>query len=346
MRLPETGLFTMLKIWKQPRFAVFLLSFCLIALYSVGVQGQQSELQDSVIFDIIRSGDGQVFAINYGTLVVDLIDATTGTLIHSATLPENPRRIALDTSGDRFVWSDGTGSIHLYDVSTSSDVVILAGGAILAGPMDWNSSSEFLAIAEGQAAIINRVIDDSLSAPIEGATYVAGDDIGGIVDLAWDPSGQLLATSHLSRNALDSSYDSSGFQIWEIDLGAVQTTPLVRYDDRGGGSLAWNPDSTELALLINNELDIYDLEDDSFIELTFDEETPITVVWSPTGDYLVTGGTVLRIWDTETWEVVATLPAETYVSAIQWSPDGQVIYSNRGEEGLAIDRNPAQILQD
>ena len=171
--------------------------------------------------------------------------------------------------------------------------------------------------------------------------------VGRIVMLSWSADGELIATSHYSQNTLDSSVENRAFQIWDVELGAVQTTPLVRYDDRGGGSIAWNPDSTQLALLANNELVIYDFIADAFVEeLTFDEETPITVVWSPTGDYLATGGTVLRIWDTETWEVVATLPAETYVSAIQWSPDGQQIYSNRGAEGLSIDSNPAQVEEE
>ncbi len=337
----------MLKMWNQRRLSVTIALLCLFVLYSVAVQGQQTELQQEQIFEIVISGNGQVLAINYGTLVVDLVDATTGNQIHSATLPTNPRRIELNVSGDQFVWSDGMGNLHLYDVLSNEDIVVLEGGALLVGPMAWNPFNDLLAISEGQAAIMNKIINSALSAPIEGATYVVSNDSGSIVDLVWDPSGRLLATSHLSRNALDSSFDSSEFQIWDIELGSVQTTPLVRYDDRGGGPIAWNPEGTELALLISNELIIYDLETDAFVEeLTFDEETPITVVWSPTGDYLATGGTLLRIWDTETWDVVATLPAESYVSAIQWSPDGQQIYSNRGAEGLSIDLNPAQIAEE
>lgn len=338
----------MLKIWKQPRFAITLLAFCLFVLCSFAVQGQQSELQDSVIFDIIRSGDGQVFAINYGTDVVDLIDATTGTLLHSATLPAYPRRIALDASGDRFVWSDTMANINLYDVATSMNSVLSYGGGVsLVGAMAWNPLNDYVAVARGIRVEVYEITNNALAQPLGEPTSVRGDNTSGVVDLSWSPDGQYLATSHYSQNTLDPSIENYQFQIWQMRPGIVQTTPLIRYEQRAGGSVEWNPDSTLLGLLANNELVIYDFVADEFIEeLTFDDRLPFTLVWSPTGDYLATGGTVLRIWDTETWEVVATLPADSYVSATQWSPDGQVIYSNRGVDGLSIDRNPTQIAED
>jgi WD40 repeat protein len=79
-------------------------------------------------------------------------------------------------------------------------------------------------------------------------------------------------------------------------------------------------------------------------DLQFDEEYPADVVWSPDGQFLVTGGAVIRIWDTNTWEIAGTISAEARVRTLQWSPDGQFLFSDRGPEGLYRDAIPSDIL--
>jgi dipeptidyl aminopeptidase/acylaminoacyl peptidase len=208
-----------------------------------------------------------------------------------------------------------------------------------------------VAIAAGSYADIYDVSDGTLSPSTSGATLIVSD-AHRIVNLSWSPDGSRLATSHFFKSQLGNLGSTLGtpeevraIQVWDIAPGVIQTIPILKIDDFGGGNMSWSPDGARLAMLGCSELLVYDFVSRQVeADLQFDEEYPADVVWSPDGQLLATGGEVIRIWDTNTWEVVGTISAEARVRTLQWSPDGQFLYSDRGPDGLYLDAVPSDIL--
>jgi WD40 repeat protein len=98
-------------------------------------------------------------------------------------------------------------------------------------------------------------------------------------------------------------------------------------------------------MLGSGELLVYDFVTDQLqADLQFDEENPGDVAWSPDGNFVATGGALIRIWDTNTWEVATTIPTEPYARTLQWSAVGQVLFSDKGANGLYMDALPPEIL--
>jgi len=315
------------------------LMFLIVNVY---IQAQDNEPQQEPVFEIVISGDGQVLAVDYSTKQIDLFDANDGSLITVIELPEFVQRITLSPTGDRFVWTDGTGSVHLYDVVTMTDSILIQGGAILTGPIAWNPVNDLLAIAWGQDVEIYDISSGIREWPNDQPTFLASDISSRVVRLAWSPNGEQLATSHYATSTIDPTLIRRAIQVWDNFLGTTGSIPIMMDETYGGGSIAWSPDGTRIAMLPSDEIAVYDLVLDEIIaEAVFEEQYSATIAWSPNGDYVATGGRTVRIWDANVLEVIATIPANNNVRTIHWSPDSQYIFSNIGNDGLSISPNPA-----
>jgi WD40 repeat protein len=262
--------------------------------------------------------------------------------------------MTLSPTGDRLLWIDSRTNIYLYDTVTGANSVLFSlgeGEGRSIGPIAWNPVNDFVAIAAGSYADIYDVSNGTLSPSTSGATLIVSD-AHRIVNLSWSPEGTRLATSHFFKSQLGSlgatlgaPEEASAIQVWDLAPGVIQTIPILKIDDRGGGNVSWSPDGARLAMLESGELLVYDFVARQVeADLQFDEEYPADVVWSPNVQFLATGGAVIRIWDTNTWEIVGTISAEARVRTLQWSPDGQFLFSDRGPEGLYKDAIPSDIL--
>jgi WD40 repeat protein len=260
-------------------------------------QAQQMTPQQETVYEIVRSGNGQVLAVNYYYVaIVDFFDAATGDMIHKAELPQTPILMTLSPTGDRLLWIDSRTNIYLYDTVTGANSVLFSlgeGEGRSIGPIAWNPVNDFVAIAAGSYADIYDVSNGTLSPSTSGATLIVSD-AHRIVNLSWSPEGTRLATSHFFKSQLGSlgatlgaPEEASAIQVWDLAPGVIQTIPILKIDDRGGGNVSWSPDGARLAMLESGELLIYyfvarQVEAD----LQFDEEYPADVVWSPNVQFL------------------------------------------------------------
>lgn len=299
--------------------------------------------QQERIIGISISGNRQVLAIDYyASANVDFFDATTGNLLHSATLSRSLRRKTLSPTGDRLVWTDSTGSIYLYNTNTGNNTTISQGGeGSSVGPIAWHPTDESFAITMGSIINVYDVSEEEDYLVFAAPTGTIIGDAGRIVDIAWSLDGEHLATSHYTRSSLEQTDYSRTIQLWDYVEGTVQTNPMERFEDTGGGEVVWNPDGSQVAILGSGELQVYSLVAQAFTaNLTFPEENPAVVEWSPDGKFLATGGAVIRIWDTENWALSANITPEVHTSALQWSSNGDHLFSNQSSTGLTMVENP------
>ncbi len=147
-------------------------------------------------------------------------------------------------------------------------------------------------------------------------------------------------TSHATYFSSDSDDDRVNTRLWEDALPAPSElidTPVLTLEGRGGGRVAWSPDGERFAVLESDGMLIYDIASETVETILIDEMSLSMAVWSPDGNFLATGGAIIRIWDTTTWDVVTTItPEPGGAHTLQWSFDGQQIFYGGGRNGLYV----------
>ncbi|HEX2906377.1 MAG TPA: hypothetical protein VHO69_05910, partial [Phototrophicaceae bacterium] len=321
------------------RFISLTLAAYLVMMSVPLVLARQDD--EKTVDSIARSGDQKILAITYSSggllsLTIELYDASTGQLIRTVDVsPIVPRRIALSPTGDRIVYAGTGGELGIFNINTSTNNIILNYGAVSIDVLAWNPSNNEIAYTLGSGVYIL----DATS-----ATVIRNVNTGTIrvVEMAWSPDGQKLATSHYTEDVFNPGVTRVNVKIWNLTSEENPvTSPLLTIENRGGGNIDWSPDETRLALLEKNRLFIYDLSaGQSEVDLPFDEESPATLVWSPDGRFVATGGTTIRIWDTSTWQVIRTIPVTGAAGSLQWSPNSEHLFNDGGPSGLYLDDAP------
>jgi WD40 repeat protein len=303
--------------------------------------GQDNNLQTPV-YRIAKSGDGRIIAVTYRTTNIEFFDGLAGELISTADLsPIAPRSIALSPSGDRLVWLEANSRVAVYNTDSATNTY-LSGGPSFIDAVVWNPVNELA----GYIGSISATFHDAKT----GMSYshLLARDTPALISVAWSPDGQQLAASHSANPAFDPNGDLIAITLWGDSLlaGGFIDTPQMVIKGRGGGMIEWSPDGERFAVLERDGFLVYDVATDSIEEkVIFDANILDELRWSPDGSLVATGGTVIRIWDTETWEEVGTI--STYGSPAtshQWSADGQHIFHNGGHDGLYMDALPPEIL--
>ncbi len=300
---------------------------------------------DKLVDQIAKSGDQRILAVTYrsGGLLstnVELYDSSSGELIRTVDLsPSIPFIIALSPSGDRIAHTSADGEIKVFDINSAIDTILLGGGAITLNDLKWNPTNDEIAYIVGSGIYILNALNGNPIRSIGGGIPLP-------VSVAWNPDGIRLATSHFSIDPFNSDIITVAIKVWDLSVsGEPLITPVLKIENRGGGDIAWSPDGTQLAMLESGGLLIYDvITNQANADLSFKEQYPVTVVWNPSGNQIATGGTLIRVWNTTTWELVKTMPVDGSAGTLQWSPDGKHLFNEGGTKGLYRDNMPVYPL--
>jgi WD40 repeat protein len=299
------------------------------------------------VYQSALSGDQRVLAViygEYGATTVDFFDTASGQLLRTGDLsPLRPSQIALSPTGDRLLFSDAAGDhLAIYDVNIGITVILQEFDAISVGIIGWNPVKDEIAYTLGSGV---TVLDAATGSWLY---HIAAGDAN-IVYLAWSLDGTRLATSHFAENPFTSDLGATATRIVKVwDLSNTQnrlTVPSFVIQDRGGGELAWSPDCTRLAMTEDQRLLVYNLDLDQMeTDLPVDDDYFNQLEWNRNGNLLATGGSLIRVWDTDTWQVVRTIELDKPVSNLQWSFDGKHLFSDGGTDGLYWDDIPMSQL--
>ncbi|GAB4508265.1 MAG: hypothetical protein OHK0046_00150 [Anaerolineae bacterium] len=326
-------MYTMMKRHAKVHVITLVVVLFLPLFLASNVSGQGESLGRDEVDEIVKSGNGEVLAVNYrneSSTIVDFFDAETGTLLHTVDLSFAPFLMALNPTGDRLVWYRNDGQTAIYNTVDGTNTPLVPTGPANVSSIKWSPVGNLVGITFGNFVAFH----DADTSDFVGAT---GGAASGVVDFAWTPNEQNLATSHyVTRSSL--SGDSTVIRTVVIWQGAVEATPSVVLEDRGGGPIAWSPDNSLLAVSEPGGVLIFNAATQAIehtILLTPDRLS--NFAWSPSGDYLATGGNALRIWNTSTWDLHQTIATAGGVSSLEWSSDGAGIFHNGGPDGLSFD---------
>jgi WD40 repeat protein len=211
---------------------------------------------------------------------------------------------------------------HSTPIFTPTPLAGLLGHKKEVRSVAWSSDSSLL--ASGSEDNTARVWNLATSQPI---VTLHGKDGAEVWGLAWSPTGRVLA------------YGTCYTNFWDAETGQ-HLQPLEQPEKGSVLSLAWSPDGRAIAASDDQcTISLWDvlygtpiatLKDDV---LEADEDAFHTciwgVAWSPDGRLLASsssGG--VRLWDTQTWQVVAVLPMKfgnIVPASVAWSPDGRYL---------------------
>ena len=117
--------------------------------------------------------------------------------------------------------------------------------------------------------------------------------------------------------------------IWNMDTNVEITPKDLRYD---ATSLTFSPDNTQLAVVYNHKIVLWDIESEKITERGSIKVNFISdVIYSPDGKYLITPYQpelqfLVKVWDVETGSSLLTLNAHTEkINTIRFSHNGRIL---------------------
>jgi WD40 repeat protein len=266
---------------------------------------------------------------------VRLYDLRTYKLIHSLSNGLPNSRVAWSPDGTRlavggskdygkpfFTGGDSTNSskahIAIYDTSTWKTVFEPAFGDEMVNQfiwdLAWSPEGKSLAFSSDVGGV--QVIDAQTGALISRQGSFAGT----VTDISWSADGtRLLADNDLAY----------GIRRWRLS-----DDEWVRlFDQRAGNAMAvaWSPDGTRIASghsgggvcfwsAATNQCLGY---------LRAHQSATFSLAWSPDGQRLLTGGGVLRTWDTTTGALLRSFGEVqgAYYPQVEWPAAGGPLFS-------------------
>jgi WD40 repeat protein/serine/threonine protein kinase len=235
-------------------------------------------------------------------------------LLHDAAV----QSLAVSPDG-KFLATGSAATVSLWDARSGRRLLSFPSGARRWVYVSFSPDGKYLAtLAAGEPVTL---WDTATWKPARTFSPPKGEDC---TRLAFSPEGQLLALTYATADPT--------VGVWDLATGKE------RMQLPGDGCLAFSPDGKRLAVELENQLRVWDLQTRKTVyELPLGEDYVAAVTFSPDGRYLAGAGgeafftgdrSFLRLWDAATGALVRDLKGHVgAVSALAFSPDSRRLVS-------------------
>lgn len=186
------------------------------------------------------------------------------------------------------------------------------------GALAWSPYGNFLAASDYDRGLV--VFDVNTGRVIS----VQKDFLESPYDISWSPNGsRLIATGDMGF----------GFRRWRLDTGEA----VRLYDNRVGTlatQLAWSPDGERIASAHGNGFVCFWTAATNHCDglIKAHQTSVFSLAWSPDGSRLATGGGIIRVWDTQTGNLITSfgLNDGSIYSQLKWLANGTLVSLEAG----------------
>lgn len=185
------------------------------------------------------------------------------------------------------------------------------------GALAWSPDGKFLATSDYGRGLVTFEITTGKTVSLQKDFLLSPSDI------SWSPDGsRMIATGDLGY----------GFRRWRVD-----DDKWVRlYDQRVDAALAldWSPNGKQIASAHGNGTVCFWTVNTNLCDGIIQADTSFisSLVWSPDGSQLATGGSAIRVWDTQTGNLLTAF-GETngpIYSQLEWLPNDILVSLETG----------------
>lgn len=179
------------------------------------------------------------------------------------------------------------------------------------------------------------IAQDHHTEPPYGELTTLSGHSGWVLEVAWSPNGQYLASC--GAGEFFKIWSTSDWHEMEIQSGSGSFSPIV--------TLAWSPSGEYIAGgTLDGTIEIWRVSDFT-LEATLHSQTDSVtstisdLAWNPTGEYIASVSTEgpIKIWQVTDWKEIRVLSDhKNLVACVAWSPNSQYMASGSYDNTIKI----------
>ena len=183
------------------------------------------------------------------------------------------------------------------------------------------------------------------SIPLYGFPYIRQTIDTAVLDLAWSPSGGQYAIAY--RDGTIAIYNLDGDLSLNIFAHSLPENVRSSGNVAYAGAIAWSPDGTLLATSgSDNLVKIWQTETGELVAELSGHIDAYLLSWSPDGTRFISNSiNNTRLWNSQTWEYIDTLPWAT-VADFEWRSDGTELAVGTTNNLLLVDNDTIGSLEE
>jgi WD40 repeat protein len=230
-------------------------------------------------------------------------------------LPAEVERLVVSPHGKYLAWymSDAMDTIQVWDLTSGSQSLMDQERAIFPLGVAFSQQDELLAFGQDGTRITFWKVGDEAHAPVETFPTKYLSAFG-----KFSPDGQFWAWGGDYDNPLKVNRASDGHRFKTTVMNCVN-------------NFVFSPDSVTILIHQCGSIDLWRVNDWSYIQSLGDPDYFYSPVYSPDGQILATGDVVgnIYLWRASDWTFLRTLEGHTRgVASLAFSPDGRLLASS------------------